>query len=92
MLFLFLFRFQFSKIASIGENPQEDLAFKGDMTFLENSPNYKTMAKYCAKFYKVLWKSDENFSNYGQLKNKSTLTYSFLFFSFFWGHIMRICQ
>jgi hypothetical protein len=43
------FWFQFSKITSIGENPQEDLAFKGDMMFLENSPNYKTMAKYCPK-------------------------------------------
>jgi hypothetical protein len=31
----FFFRFQFSKIASIGENLQEDLAFKGDMMFVE---------------------------------------------------------
>jgi hypothetical protein len=38
-MFFFLW-FQFSKIASIGESPQEDLAFKGDMIFLENSPNY----------------------------------------------------
>jgi len=44
-----LFCFSLSSMQLNGENPQEDLAFKGDMMFLENSPNYKTMAKYCPK-------------------------------------------